>query len=162
MDQNENFIHIKQGWCYWTLEPYPLIYNLFVDPKYRNQGWAKHLLRMVKQEIDKIVGYPGIIQIQAEPAEPKEAGIDKSRLIEFYKHEGLKVIPSQREKSMGNDVEVGLINMLIKDNKSLRDAGCKLAEASIMAINEHDGLHRLSLAVAEWCRAVASEGGRGA
>ena len=63
---------------------------------------------------------------------------------------------------MDDQVEAKLVEMLVKDNKSLRDAGCKLAEASIRVINERDGLHRLSLAVAEWCKAMANEGGRGA
>ena len=50
---------------------------------------------------------------------------------------------------------------LSRDNKAMRIAGCKLAEAAIRVIREYDGLHRLSLAVAEWSKVIACEGGRG-
>lgn len=57
---------------------------------------------------------------------------------------------------MDNDVA----KMLARDNKRMREAGCKLAKASLHVIREYDGLHRLSLAVAEWATAIASEGDR--
>lgn len=50
--------------------------------------------------------------------------------------------------------------MLLRDHKRMRAAGCNLAEAAIHVIREYDGLHRLSLAVAEWSTAVANEGDR--
>lgn len=56
--------------------------------------------------------------------------------------------------------EKSLEEALIEDNQRMRKTGCKLAEASLRVIREYDGLHRLSLAVAEWCKAVANEGGR--
>ena len=54
-----------------------------------------------------------------------------------------------------------LIEMLMMDNKRLRSAGCKLAEAALRVATEYDGIHRLMLATADWSKAVADEGGRG-
>lgn len=53
------------------------------------------------------------------------------------------------------------IRFLIDENRKLREAGCKLAEASMHVIREYDGIHRLSLAVSEWAKTIANEGGRG-
>ena len=53
-----------------------------------------------------------------------------------------------------------LSRMLTEDNKRLRSAGCKLARAAIYVVENYDGLHRLSIAVSEWMKAVADEGGR--
>jgi len=50
---------------------------------------------------------------------------------------------------------------LIEENKQLRIAGCKMAEAALRVVREYDGLHRLMLAVSEWSKAIADEGGRG-
>lgn len=50
--------------------------------------------------------------------------------------------------------------MLTRDNKRMRAAGCRLAQAAMQVIEEYDGLHRLSLAVAEWSEAIAAEGDR--
>jgi hypothetical protein len=55
---------------------------------------------------------------------------------------------------------VELIQMLTRDNQRMRRAGCALAEASMRVVREADGLHRLSLAVADWARAIADEGDR--
>jgi hypothetical protein len=44
---------------------------------------------------------------------------------------------------------------------AMRKAGCDLAAAALYTIGEFDGLHRLSLAVAEWSKAIGNEGGRG-
>ena len=49
---------------------------------------------------------------------------------------------------------------LIAENNALRDAGCDLAVAALRVIRDHDGTHRLALAVAAWAQAVANEGGR--
>lgn len=51
--------------------------------------------------------------------------------------------------------------MLTKDNDAMREAGLKLAEAALHVIREYDGIHRLSLAVGEWTKVIAAEGGRG-
>lgn len=50
---------------------------------------------------------------------------------------------------------------LAEENRQLRKAGCKLAEAALHVTREYDGVHRLMLAVSEWATAVANEGGRG-
>lgn len=59
-----------------------------------------------------------------------------------------------------NEVESQLIEMLIEDNKRLKKAGSNLAMRALHVISEYDGLHRLALAVSEWTKAVADEGGR--
>lgn len=59
-------------------------------------------------------------------------------------------------------VERDMRDMLLADNKRMRSAGGKLAEAAIYTVHKYDGLHRLSLAVAEWSKAVADEGHRAA
>jgi hypothetical protein len=50
---------------------------------------------------------------------------------------------------------------LIEENAALRRAGCKMAEAALHVAREYDGVHRLMLAVSEWAKAIANEGGRG-
>jgi len=62
---------------------------------------------------------------------------------------------------MDKETEDNLVEMLIKNNKELRDSGCKLAEAATRVIRTYDGVHRLSLAVAEWYKTLANENGRG-
>ena len=54
-----------------------------------------------------------------------------------------------------------LIKMLCEENERLRKAGARLAEAAIYVGANYDGLHRLSLAVSEWAKAMADEHGRG-
>lgn len=62
--------------------------------------------------------------------------------------------------SRGAPMVEGLEDMLLRDNQRMRQAGCKLAEAAMHVIREYDGVHRLSLAVAAWAKAVAAEGDR--
>ncbi len=49
---------------------------------------------------------------------------------------------------------------LARENGKLRRAGCKLAEAALHVAREYDGVHRLMLAVSEWAKVLADEGGR--
>jgi hypothetical protein len=58
------------------------------------------------------------------------------------------------------DAEAEINRMLVADNARMRKAGCNLAEAAIRVIRDYDGIHRLSLAVSEWAKAVANEGNR--
>ena len=58
-------------------------------------------------------------------------------------------------------VEQDLIKMLSEDNSRMRKAGSNLAIAALRVVRDYDGLHRLSLAIAEWSQAIANEGGRG-
>ena len=53
-----------------------------------------------------------------------------------------------------------LEEMLIKDNKAMREAGGELAERAMYVVNNYDGLHRLSIAIARWCEVIANEGNR--
>lgn len=50
---------------------------------------------------------------------------------------------------------------LVEENRALRVAGCKMAEAALHVALESDGVHRLLLAVSEWIKVMADEGGRG-
>jgi hypothetical protein len=61
---------------------------------------------------------------------------------------------------MPADTERDMLAMAIRDHKRMREAGCKLAEAALRVIRTYDGLHRLSLAVADWSAAIAAEGDR--
>lgn len=54
----------------------------------------------------------------------------------------------------------GGLAMMIRDNAKMRRAGTKLAEAALYTVREYDGVHRLSIAVAEWAQAIANEGDR--
>ena len=89
MEENENFIQNKYGYCFYCLEDNnpAIIFNLYINPKYRQQGHARHLIQLVKKEI-RHSGYKGDIQIQAQPQDNSIA-IDK--LIGFYKDMSLKI-----------------------------------------------------------------------
>lgn len=54
----------------------------------------------------------------------------------------------------------GLVEMLVADNRRMRDAGCALAEAAQRVVRTYDGVHRLASAIARWNEAIANEGGR--
>lgn len=43
---------------------------------------------------------------------------------------------------------------LIEENRKLKKAGCKLANAALHVVSEYDGLHRLMLAVSEWSKVL--------
>lgn len=52
MEENENFIHNKYGYCYYFIESNnAIIFNLYVEPTYRKRGHAKHLIQLVIREI---------------------------------------------------------------------------------------------------------------
>lgn len=87
LKEDENFIHNKFGYCYYSLEEH-LIYNLYVHPQYRRCGHSRKLLEYVIAEIKK-EGYIGEIKIQAKP---KEDSISVDKLIEYYKSIGLEII----------------------------------------------------------------------
>ena len=67
----------------------------------------------------------------------------------------LRATPGSEEEA-----EIALTEMLIEDNRAMREAGCELAEAAIRVVREYDGCHRLMLAVSKWTTVVANEGGR--
>ena len=90
MEENENFIHNKYGYCYYSIEANDtaMIYNLYVEPEYRQKGHAENLIQLVIREIKKD-GYNKEIQIEARP---KEDSINIGNLIAFYKRMGLKIL----------------------------------------------------------------------
>lgn len=61
---------------------------------------------------------------------------------------------------MNKEVEIKMIKQLSIENAKLRKAGGFLAQRAIYTITEFDGLHRLSLAVANWATVIADEGER--
>lgn len=87
LGEHDNFIHDKFGYCYYSIEPEtkPVIYNLYVEPEYRQQGHARRLLLFVLGEIHKS-GYFGPVEIEADP---REGSIQRDRLVAFYKSLGL-------------------------------------------------------------------------
>ena len=54
-----------------------------------------------------------------------------------------------------------LIEQLTNDKANLKIAGNNLAHAAARVISDYDGLHRLSLSLAEWYTAIANDGNRG-
>ena len=90
MEENENFIHNKYGYCYYSIEAdnTAMIYNLYVEPEYRQKGCAENLIQLAIGEILK-AGYNKEIQIEARP---KEDNINIENLIAFYKRMGLKIL----------------------------------------------------------------------
>ncbi|MHB8124633.1 MAG: GNAT family N-acetyltransferase [Desulfitobacteriaceae bacterium] len=94
MEENENFIHNKYGYCFYSVEGNTaMIYNLFVEPNYRQKGHAKNLIRLVIREIIG-TGYYGEIRIEARP---REESISIENLITFYKSLGLIVISAPQK-----------------------------------------------------------------
>ena len=51
--ESENFIQNKFGYCFYSLGPCPLIYNLYVHPQYRRKGHSSKLLMFAISEIRK-------------------------------------------------------------------------------------------------------------
>lgn len=91
-EENENFIQNKFGYCFYSLGYYPLIYNLYVHPQYRNCGNSKALLELVIREIRKS-GYEGEIRIQAKP---RENSIGMADLTKYYKGLGLAIYDARK------------------------------------------------------------------
>lgn len=87
---DENFIHCKQGYCYYACPPdkNPIIYNLFVEPAYRHQGHARRLLKLVITDIRR----SGCMRPICIEARPKEGSISLATLTQFYSSLGLVVI----------------------------------------------------------------------
>jgi GNAT superfamily N-acetyltransferase len=85
-------IETTKGYVYWDLVTENEIdcieiHNLYVDPKYRGQGFARTLLTCAIAMIKK--QYPELkIEISADPKEPE---IDIKQLVKFYESLGLFV-----------------------------------------------------------------------
>ena len=98
-NENENFIQTKFGYCFYEMDPCPLIYNLYVHPQYRRQGHSKVLLRLIISRIRER-GYEGKIRIQAEP---REDSIGLADLTEYYQDMGLTVDEGRPPERSEND-----------------------------------------------------------
>ena len=66
--EDEHFVQDKFGYCFFTLDSHPLIYNLYIHPQYRRQGHSHEILRCAINIIRES-GYKGKICIQAKPKE---------------------------------------------------------------------------------------------
>ena len=90
MEVNENFIHNKYGYCFYAIESndVAIIFNLYVEPEYRQKGHAKNLIRLAIREIRE-AAYTEEIQIEARP---REDSINIENLVAFYEKMGLKVL----------------------------------------------------------------------
>lgn len=89
MEENENFIHNKYGYCYYFVDSNTaMIFNLYVESEYRQKGHAEKLIRLVIREIRE-AGYNKEIQIEARP---REDSINIENLVAFYKRMGLRVV----------------------------------------------------------------------
>ena len=87
-EEEENFIHNKFGYCFYILGDIPLIYNLYVYPKYRRCGHSRTLLQCVISEIRQ-KDYEGVIHIQAIP---REDSIKLANLEKYYESMGLIIL----------------------------------------------------------------------
>jgi hypothetical protein len=58
------------------------------------------------------------------------------------------------------EMPVSAEEWLTAECNRLRSAGAALAIAALRVVDTYDGVHRLALAVSEWTRVVADEGGR--
>jgi GNAT superfamily N-acetyltransferase len=96
MEENENFIHNKYGYCYYTIyEDSAIIFNLYVEPEYRRKGYARKLINYIIKEIRK-TGYDKEIQIEVDP---REDSISVKSLTTFYEGMELKIY----ERVINND-----------------------------------------------------------
>ena len=92
--ENENFIQTKFGYCFYTLDSLPFIYNLYVHPQYRRSGHSRVFLNLIISEIRKS-GYKGEIYIQAEP---KENSIGQADLENYYESMGLTIYAARESE----------------------------------------------------------------
>jgi GNAT superfamily N-acetyltransferase len=90
--KDENFIQNKFGYCFYTFDIPPIIYNLYVHPQYRCCGHSQELLKLVIAEIRKS-GYKGKTCIQAAP---KENSIRQIELEAYYKRMGLTIYDARK------------------------------------------------------------------
>ena len=87
LQESEDFIQTKFGYCFYSLEPNPFIYNLYIHPQYRKQGHSKNLLNFVISII-RDTGYDGKIRIEACP---RDESIELDALINYYQKIGLTI-----------------------------------------------------------------------
>jgi len=93
LEDCEDFIQNKFGYCFYSLEARPLIYNLYVHPQYRKCGHSRMLLKCIINEIRK-TGYGGLIYIQVNP---RENSIESDNLKKYYESMGFSILNSAEE-----------------------------------------------------------------
>jgi hypothetical protein len=84
----ERYVSTSYGYCYYEINPEPLIYNLHVYKKFRGMGFSRRLLQMVISEIKSTCDYQAI-KIEAKS---NEKGISEKRLKAYYTSLGLVLI----------------------------------------------------------------------
>jgi len=89
--EDENFVQMKFGYCFYTLSPCPFLYNLYVYPEYRRQGHSRELLKMAIFLIREN-GYAGDIKIEVRP---REGSIEDEILQRYYESLGLVIYPPE-------------------------------------------------------------------
>lgn len=89
---------------------------------------------------------------------------DREYFIDVHSEYAKQYFPKLYKEVWKNEEEVNvnacLEEFLAKDNNALQKSGCELAQAALEVIKNHDGLHRLALAIADWSKTIANEGGR--
>lgn len=85
---DEFFIRNNFGYCYYSSQPIPLIYNLYVNPEHRRQGHGRHLVELAIAELQRLgISEPIYVQVN-----PREGSISVELATKFYKSVGLHVM----------------------------------------------------------------------
>jgi len=118
-------------------------------------GTHRDAILAALRAVEAVRGLPTARELSSKVAELEFELKAANFTIESYKRdfEALRAFPI-------TDVELSELNMLRENNRNMRKAGTALAEAALHVVREYDGVHRLALAVADWARAIANEGGR--
>lgn len=93
LNEDENFIQNKYGYCFYSHGDRPMLFNLYVNPEYRGDGNSRKLIKLAISEI-RDTGYRGEIGVEVKP----RPGIDSERLKMYYKEFGLSIIEDGGEQ----------------------------------------------------------------
>jgi len=87
---------MKYGYCCFEIEQgeNPIIFNLYIYPSYRRQGYGRKILQRIINDIRK-TGYAGEIDIVASPLEDS---ISREKLISFYSTMGLNILNKEENE----------------------------------------------------------------
>ena len=90
----DRYVSTEYGYCYYDIESYeyPLIYNLFVHPEFRNQGKSKQLLALV---ISSIRGTGSTLPITISAVPFDSCDVDRTKLESMYVGLGLIVLSKE-------------------------------------------------------------------
>jgi len=81
--------------------------------------------------------------------------IDSDALAQYALDIALRPAPEEDKPR-----EVAAERFLAENYSKIRAAACNLAAAALHVIQEYDGVHRMALALSEFTKALANEGGR--